>query len=87
MIINEAELKRLIRDAVYEALTNYKVEPESYLSIDEVSELLGLGRSTVIRLIREKGLPILRIGALIRIRRSSLEEWLEKQESVSEVWK
>lgn len=85
MIINEAELKRLIREAVREELENHRIEPESYLSINQVSERLAIGRSSVEKMIREDGLPIIRIGALIRIKNSSLQDWLEKRESVGKL--
>lgn len=85
MIINEAELKRLIREAVREELENHRIEPESYLSINQISERLEIGRSSVEKMIREDGLPIIRIGALIRIKNSSLQDWLEKRESVGKL--
>lgn len=87
MIFNEAELKRLIREAVREELENHRIDPESYLSINQVSEKLEIGRSSVEKMIREDGLPIIRIGALIRIKNSSLQEWLDMREIVGKVWK
>lgn len=83
MIINEAELKRLIREAVQEALEGHTSEPVVYLSVEQVTEKLGISRAFCDRLIREEGLPIVRLGRSIRIKSSSLDEWMEKREMTS----
>lgn len=87
MIFNEAELKRLIREAVQEALGERGSESNTYLSVEQVTEKLGVSRAFCDRLIREEGLPIIRLGRSIRIKSTSLEEWLANRESVGEVWK
>ncbi|KGI83858.1 hypothetical protein JY98_15510 [Exiguobacterium mexicanum] len=87
MIINEAELKRLIREAVQEALEGHTSEPATYLSVEQTTEKLGISRPFCERLIREEGLPVIRLGRSIRIKNSSLDEWMEKRESASKVWK
>lgn len=83
MIINEAELKRLIREAVQEALEAHRSEPVIYLTVQQVTERLGISRAFCDRLIREEGLPIIRIGASIRVKSSSLNQWIDKREEVS----
>lgn len=87
MIFNEAELKRLIREAFQEALGERGSEPNTYLSVEQVTEKLGVSRAFCDRLIREEGLPVIRFGRSIRIKSTSLEEWLANRESAGEVWK
>lgn len=83
MILNEAELKRLIREAVQEALRERTSEDITYLSVEQVTEKLGISRPFCDRLIREEGLPIVRLGRSIRIKSSSLNKWMEKREMTS----
>lgn len=83
MIINEAELKRLIREAVQEALEAHKSTSAEYLTVQEVTKRLGISRAFCDRLIREEGLPIVRIGTSIRVKSSSLNQWIDKRERVS----
>ncbi|WP_418508307.1 helix-turn-helix domain-containing protein (plasmid) [Exiguobacterium mexicanum] len=83
MIINEVELKRLIREAVREALEAHKSTSVEYLTVQEVTKRLGISRPFCDRLIREEGLPVIRIGAAIRINSSSLKKWLDNREGTS----
>lgn len=46
------------------------------LTVQDVQDLLQLGRSTVYELIRTGELPSVRIGRSVRIRRETLESWL-----------
>lgn len=83
MILNEAELKRLIREAVQEALEGHTSGSLVYLSVEQVTEKLGISRAFCDRLIREEGLPVVRLGRSIRIKSSSLDEWVDKREETS----
>lgn len=84
MIFNEAELKRLIREAVQEAIGERGIEPNTYLSVQQASEKLGISRTFCDRLIREEGLPVVRMGgSSLRIKSSSLEKWMSDQEESS----
>lgn len=62
MIINEVELKRLIREAVQEALEAHRSEPVIYLTVQQVTERLGISRAFCDRLIREEGLQLSESG-------------------------
>jgi len=42
----------------------------------ETATLLGYKRATVYRLIKEKNLPVVRLGGHIRIPRRALEKWI-----------
>jgi len=83
MILNEAELKRLIRDAVKEALDAPERDAVVYLTVQDVMKRLNISRAFCDRLIREEGLPIVRIGASIRVRSSSLDQWMNNREEIS----
>lgn len=50
-----------------------------WLSVQAVASLLGLDPSTVYKMIARDGLPVVRSNRIIRIRRSELEAWTERQ--------
>lgn len=83
MILNEAELKRLIQDSVREALDAPERDAVVYLTVQDVMKRLNISRAFCDRLIREEGLPVVRIGASIRVRSSSLDQWMNNREEVS----
>lgn len=49
----------------------------------EAAELLGLSPWTIYKLAREGRLPHVRIGARVLFRRSTIMEWLARQEAGS----
>lgn len=51
------------------------------LKPNEVAEILGIGRSLVYELIAQGDIPSVRVGRCIRVRRESLEQWLNAKES------
>ena len=53
------------------------------LSVTEAAELLGIGRNHLYALINEGQIPHVRLGRLIKIPRSALEEWLRAQSGVA----
>ncbi len=52
------------------------------LTIPQVAEYLGVCRAHVYKLI-SNGLPVIRLGRLVRIQKTSLQRWLEDQECVT----
>jgi excisionase family DNA binding protein len=52
------------------------------LTIPQVAEYLGVCRAHVYKLIHN-GLPVIRLGRLVRIQKTSLQRWLEDQEHVA----
>jgi excisionase family DNA binding protein len=48
------------------------------LSVEEVCEALGMGKSWVYRRLRSGEIPSVRLGRSIKVRRQDLEEYLEK---------
>ena len=59
-----------------------RVEPlrvtESFMTVDEVQSLLGIGRTAVYRLVRSEGFPSVRVGRAIRIPPSALHQWIHR---------
>ena len=49
------------------------------LSIPEVCQELGMGKSWVYRKLRSGEIPSVKLGRVIKVKRSSLEEYLENQ--------
>ena len=52
---------------------------KEFLTVREVQEMLGISKSGVYRLLHTDGFPALKIGNLVKIRRTELEAWLEAQ--------
>jgi len=52
---------------------------EELLTVEQVQELLKVGRTFAYSLVRSGELPSYRIGRLLRIRRRDVEHWLENQ--------
>ena len=55
-----------------------KVEPDSVMTIPEVSEYLKLADSTVYRLAKAGKLPARKVGGVWRFSRKGLEKWLSQ---------
>ena len=52
------------------------------LTIPQVAEYLGVCRAHVYKLINN-GLPVIRLGRLVRIHMTSLQRWLQDQEEIT----
>jgi excisionase family DNA binding protein len=53
------------------------------LDIPEVARRLSIGRTTVYALIKDDGLPTVKIGRSTRIPLISLRDWIEKNTKAS----
>ncbi len=53
------------------------------LSIPELCQELGMGKSWVYRRLRSGEIPSVKLGRSIKVKRTDLEEYLEKQRSWS----
>ena len=51
------------------------------LGIDaiQISELLGISRSTLYEWIIQKKIPCIKVGRLVKFKKSDLEEWIRKR--------
>jgi excisionase family DNA binding protein len=50
-----------------------------WLSLKDVQQLVGIGRTKAYGLVTTGELPAVRIGRCIRVNRGELDEWLHKQ--------
>lgn len=55
---------------------------EEILTIPEVAEYLKISKAKVYLMVQRKQIPHLKLNRNVRIRRSDLEKWLEKQKVV-----
>jgi excisionase family DNA binding protein len=56
--------------------------PPGLLTLPQVAQYLGVCRAHVYKLINN-GLPVIRLGRLVRIHMPSLQRWLEDQEEIT----
>ena len=56
---------------------------EPLLSVEELARALQVTTGTVYRLVREDGLPGVRVGGQWRFRREELERWLDSRHRVA----
>jgi excisionase family DNA binding protein len=52
---------------------------QEFISLNELQEFLGIGRTTAYDLVTSGDLPAVRIGRIIRISKQDLTDWLERQ--------
>ena len=55
-----------------------KTDP-TVLTVEEVSELLRVPKSTVYKLAQEGKLPAIKVGKHWRFKKDALERWMEEQ--------
>lgn len=53
-------------------------ERRTYM-VEEVADILGIGRSSAYNLVKEGHFKTVRIGTSIRVSKKSFDEWLDKQ--------
>ncbi len=47
--------------------------------VEDVADILGIGRSSAYNLVKEGHFKTVRIGTSIRVSKKSFDEWLDKQ--------
>lgn len=47
--------------------------------VDEIAEILNIGRTSAYNLVKEGHFKTVRIGTAIRISKKSFDDWLDKQ--------
>jgi excisionase family DNA binding protein len=55
--------------------------PERFLKLSEVRQILGVSRATLWRWTAERGLRVVRIGGVTRVRENDLQAFLNRHES------
>ena len=56
---------------------------EELLTVEQVQELLKVGRTFAYSLVKSGELPSYRVGRLLRIRRADVEQWLEHNRCIA----
>jgi excisionase family DNA binding protein len=56
-----------------------------WLSLKDVQQLVGIGRTKAYELVTTGELPAVRIGRCIRVNRKELDEWLRAQRYVDSI--
>ena len=54
------------------------IATKEWLSVAELCELLGIGRTLAYQLVAEHAIPAVRIGRAIRVHKADVEQWLEE---------
>lgn len=54
---------------------------DQFLRLSEVQRMLGVSRSTVWRWHAERGLKVVRVGDVVRVRESDLQAFLKRHET------
>ena len=52
---------------------------QGFISLNELQEILSIGRTKAYDLVTSGDLPAVRIGRIIRISKQDLTDWLERQ--------
>ena len=55
-----------------------KFEKRVY-SVDEIQDILSIGKTAAYNLVKQKLFHVVRIGGTIRISKKSFDEWLDNQ--------
>ena len=61
-------------------MANTTNENQSLMTVQEVSEYLRVSRASVYRLVRERKIPVSRVGKHFRFRKRTIDEWLTHME-------
>ena len=60
--------------------TQSAAEVKRTYTVDEIAQMLNIGRTTAYTLVKEGHFKTVRIGSAIRISKQSFDEWLDRQE-------
>ena len=52
---------------------------QEFISLNDLQEILGIGRTKAYDLVTSGELPAIRVGRAIRVRRADLDRWAERQ--------
>lgn len=55
------------------------MQGQKLLKVNEVAEILGLGRLSTYQLCHRADFPALRLGRAIRVPADALDEWIRRQ--------
>lgn len=60
-----------------------KSKYSEYVSIDEMCQILRIGKTTAYKLIKAKAIPSCRIGKKIIIKEADINDYIERQLSIN----
>ncbi len=61
-------------------MTSTTNEDHGFMTVQEVSGYLRVSRASVYRLVKERKIPVSRIGKHLRFRKRIIDEWLTHME-------
>lgn len=77
-IISAADLERILRNLVNDLISEREeVKKETYISANQVSNLLGVSKSTLWRWEKENYLVPVRVGNKLRYKESEVKQLME----------
>lgn len=56
-----------------------KTPPKEWLTLSDVQRMFQVSRVTVYRWTHEQGMPVRRVGGVVRVPASKLQEWAERR--------
>lgn len=56
-----------------------RVPEQRTYKVEEIAEILNIGRTSAYNLVREGHFTAVRIGTAIRVSKKSFDEWLDRQ--------
>ena len=71
-----AAMNQRTNEAIAESAVQF--DKRTY-TVDEIQDILGIGRSSAYNLVKQKVFPSVRIGRAIRIPVKPFQDWLEVQ--------
>jgi len=74
----EAEQIKMKKERIMQSINNISL-PATLLTIEEVSPIMGIGKTKAYALRRE-GLPVIRVGRALRVSSTRLQEWIDQHE-------
>ena len=66
------------KERIMQSINNISL-PATLLTIEEVSQIMGIGKTKAYALRRE-GLPVIRVGRALRVSSTRLQEWIDQHE-------
>ena len=58
-----------------------KMNDDRWLSVDEISKYLGVGRETIYNWIEKRAMPAQKIGRCWKFKRSEVDAWVKSGEA------
>ena len=80
-MLSPADLEVIVERAVRRALDGRaSAEPADYLTTRQCAELVGVHPRSIVRLVRDEGLPAVRLGGkTMRYERAAVLAWLARR--------